>query len=426
MSAEAHAPSYYAATANAYDPFPVLDAPVDVDVCVIGGGFTGLSAALHLRERGFSVAVLEANRVGWGASGRNGGQLHTGQRRDQQWLEKEIGEDGACKMWALGREAVETFKRLIAEHDIACDYRDGLLHGVHKKAWLDDEKSHVEHLQKRYGYDAIRYLDADEINAALGTDSFYGGHRDAEAGHVHPLNYAIGLAEAARRAGAQIFEGTRATGLDRSGGLTVTTERAPVKAKSVVLAGNGYLRGLDRTADAVVMPINNFVIGTEPMSDARVAATIPGREAASDSRFVVNYWRITNDNRMLFGGGENYSPNFPRDISGFVRPYMLKLYPGLADLKIDYAWGGTLAVTVKRMPFLKRLDRHVYYAGGYSGQGVGTATFAGKLLAEAIAGEMERFDVFGKVRLPKFRGGDLLRYPTLVLAMTWFALRDRL
>lgn len=422
---EPHAPSYYAATAIGMEGHPRLDGDRSADICIIGGGYTGLSAALHLAERGRDVVLVEANRLGWGASGRNGGQLHSAQRREQSTLEAWFGKQRAHQLFDLGEEAKSLVKSLIAKHDIACDWQDGLIHAMHKPSYLKDMRQEIDLLRHDYNVNDITELNRDEITTALGTSSYYGGWREQSAGHLHPLNYALGLARAAKRAGAKLYEQTRALKVEHGTTSRVVTETGTISAKIVILAGNGYLHGIDDHTEARVMPLHNFILATEPLGD-RARTLIPNREAAADSRFVVYYWRLSADNRLIFGGGETYGRTFPQDIKAFVRPHMLKLYPRLHDVKIDYAWGGTLAVTMKRLPFMRRLKAGLYTACGYSGQGVGTATFAGKLLAEAISGEQERFDVFSKLPAPPFPGGKLLRYPTMVLAMTWYAVRDRI
>ncbi len=424
-SSEAHTSSYYASTAKGLETFPALDGDANADVCIIGGGYTGLSAALHLAERGRSVILIEANRLGWGASGRNGGQLHSGQRRDQSTLESWFGKSDAHRLFDLGEEAKSLVKNLIKKHSILCDWQDGLIHATHKERYLAEVKQEIALLRDEYDVGDITELSRDEIAARLGTDVYFGGWREQSAGHLHPLNYALGLARAAKCAGAVLYEGTRALTIADGQKQKVVTATGTVTADTVILACNGYLHGLNAETEARVMPLHNFILATEPLG-ARAERLIPGREAAADSRFVVYYWRLSADNRLLFGGGESYGRRFPDDIKNFVRQHMLKIYPDLADVKIDYGWGGTLAVTLKRLPYMRRLRSGLYTSGGYSGQGVGTATFAGKLLAEAIAGEQERFDVFSRLPAPPFPGGPLLRYPSMVLAMTWYALRDRL
>jgi len=423
---EAHAPSYYAATIAAPRTWPALFGDATADVCVVGGGFTGVSTALHLAELGFSVILVEMNRIGWGATGRNGGQLHSGQRRDQTWLEQAVGHDDAKLLWQLAEEAKTLVKERIARHRIDCDLTEGLIEAIHKKRWLKDEYAYVDKLREEYGYEAITPLSAAELAEAIGSDRYHGGSRDAEAGHFHPLNFVLGMARAAEEAGVRIYEGTRVTNVHDGGPMRVDTDDGTVRADAVVLAGNGYLAGIEAETDARVMPINNFILTTEPLGTERLDGLIPGREAVSDSKFVINYWRPTADGRMLFGGGENYTPRFPKDIAAFVRKYMLQVYPQLGDTRIDHAWGGTLAVTANRMPYLRRPTPGLYVAAGYSGHGLGTANLAGKVVATAIAGDHSRFDVFERIPSLRFPGGRLLRWPILALAMTWFALRDRL
>lgn len=420
-----HAPSYYAAAAKGAVSCPPLSGDVQADVCIIGGGYTGLSAALHLAERGRSVVLIEANKIGWGASGRNGGQLHSGQRRDQSTLEEWFGKDKAHLLYALGEEAKGTVKGLIARHAIDCDWQDGLIHAQHKERYVAPMMEEIELLEREYGVAGLSVLSREEIAVALGTNNFFGGWREQSAGHLHPLSYALGIARAAMGAGATLHEDTAALRVIEGKRPKVETASGTILAETVILACNGYLDGLHAETEARVMPIHNFILATEPLGE-RAKTLIPGREAACDSRFVVNYWRLSADSRLIFGGGETYGRSFPEDIKGFVRKHMLKLYPQLADVRIDYGWGGTLAVTMKRLPYLRRLSPGFYTSGGYSGQGVGTATFAGKILAEAICGEQERFDVFASLPNIPFPGGKLFRYPTLILAMTWYALRDRL
>ncbi len=417
--------SWYAVTANTVAPFPQLNGTQDFDVCVVGAGYTGLSAALHLTEAGLRVAVVEAHRVGFGASGRNGGQLGSGQRKDQQDLEKMAGPDDARKLWQLGEEAKDLVKSLIARHDIDCDLKPGI-------AWAGPSRSDVRgihdyagHLQSVYGYDQIEVMDATAFYRLCPSPDYCGGMLDMGAGHLHPLNYALGLARAARDAGAQIFERSEVTGIEEGRPAAVQTAAGTVRAGHVILACNGYLGRLHPTVAARVMPINNFIAATEPLGDA--AEQVLSRDVAiADSRFVINYFRLSADKRLLFGGGETYGYRFPADIAGLVRKPMTEIYPHLKDIRIDYAWGGTLAITVKRLPHLARVGPNILSASGYSGHGVGTATHAGQLCALAVQGETDGFDLFAKLPSPAFPGGAATRAPLLALAMTWFALRDRL
>lgn len=420
-----HAPSYYAAVTPPFGLRPALPGPAETDVCVIGAGYTGLSAALHLARAGRRVIVLDAARVGWGASGRNGGQLHTGQRRDQSTLEDWFGRDRAHRLFELAEEAKRLVKDLIAEHAIDCDWTEGLIHAIHKPAYLTPYAEEFEKLARDYRYEGLTRLDRDELAAAIGTEAYHGGWRDAGAGHLNPLAFAFGLARAAEAAGATIHEATRALGIRSGPRPVVDTDQGPVTADAVVIACNGYLAGLEPEVESRIMPIHNYILATEPLG-GRARRLIPDREAIADTRFVVHYWRLSADDRLVFGGGETYSRNFPNDIKAFVRRHLLKIYPDLAGVRIDYGWGGTLAVTMNRMPLFARPRPGVYAAAGYSGQGIGLATFAGKLIAEAIQGDQSRFDTFATLPMGKFPGGKWLRYPSLVLAMSWYALRDRI
>ena len=419
--------SYYLATKNREIEFAALDGSQRADVCVIGGGYTGLSSALHLARRGYDVVLLEARKPGWGASGRNGGQLCSGQRKDQLALTEMVGADAARRFWELAEAAKNTARELIAEHGIDCDLKPGIAHPDHKPGYAAGSRAYVEFLNREYDYGQIEYLERNQMAELVGSDSYFGGNLDMGAGHLHPLNYALGLADAALRAGARIYQDTPVEGYQEGNPGRVKTKRGTVAAEHIVLACNGYLGKLERRLSGKIMPINNFIIATEPLSAALLEEINPRDVAIADSRFVVNYYRLSADKRLLFGGGENYSRNFPGDIAGFVRKPMLRVYPQLVDSRIDYAWGGTLAVTLNRMPHFGRLGKHsTYFAQGYSGQGVALATLAGKLIADALAGEAENFDLFGRIPTRSFPGGDLLRWPGMVLGMTYYALRDRL
>ena len=419
--------SYYHASCNRSVELTPLDGSRRADVCIIGGGYTGLSSALHLAERGYDVVLLEARKPGWGASGRNGGQLCSGQRKDQVELSKMVGADAARELWILAEAAKDLAKDLITRHQIDCDLKPGIAHADHKPGYAGESREYVDFLREQYDYQQIEYLERDAMAELVGSDTYHGGSLDMGAAHLHPLNYALGLADAALAAGARLYESTVVESYQEGNPNRIVTNRGIVEADSIVLACNGYLGKLEQRVSGKIMPINNFVIATEPLSDEQLNVICPRDVAIADSRFVVNYYRLSADKRMLFGGGENYRQNFPSDIASFVRKPMLQVYPQLADTRIDYAWGGTLAVTLNRMPHFGRLGRHnTYFAQGYSGQGVAMATLAGKMISDAIAGEAESFDLFGRIPTREFPGGDLLRWPGLVLGMSYYALRDRL
>jgi gamma-glutamylputrescine oxidase len=417
--------SYYAATAKAFAQRSPLASSVTTDICVIGGGFTGLSAALHLAERGYKVVLLEQARIGWGASGRNGGQINLGLRKGPIDLLTAFGEERARAMFAMAEEGRQLIVDRVAQHGIECDLKPGTLHAASKardRHWMQDE---IACLQDKYGYHGARYLDRDHIRAELGSEIFHAGVLDNNGGHLHPLNYALGLAHAVLAAGAEIHEQSRVVRIDKGSVTRVVTADGEVTAKHVILACNAYLGDLEPRIAGKIMPIANFIIGTEPLSEAEARDLIARDVCVADTKFVVSYWRLSADRRLLFGGGERYNTRPPADIKAFVRPYMLRVYPQLAGKRIDYGWGGMLAITASRLPHVGRLG-DVFFAHGYSGQGVAVSGLIGKLIAEAVAGTTERFDVFSAVRHQTFPGGTLLRHPVLVAAMLWYALRDRL
>ncbi len=418
--------SWYVATANGIQDRPALEEDLTADVCVIGGGFTGLSAALNLAELGKSVVLLEAERVGFGASGRCGGLVGSGQRIDVIEAEEQFGAERSRQLWNFAELAKADIRSRVAKHDIPCDLQKGQFVGVHKKSYLGWARELADVLTERYDYPFCSAVDAKDIQSYVATSNYLEGFYDPEALTIHPLNFTLGLARAAEKAGVRIFENSRVTGYSQTDPAIVKTETGQVKASFVVLACNGYLGNLEPRSAGKIMPINNFMIATEPLGEERARELISGRFGIHDTRFVVNYYRLSDDHRLLFGGGENYRPGFPQDIGKFVRPYMLKLFPQLKDVGIDYAWGGTLSVTVNRLPHIGRLEPNVFFGQGYSGHGISTATFAGKVIAEAIAGVAGRFDVLANLPIHTFPGGTLLRYPGMVLGMLYYTIKDRL
>ncbi|MDQ0505670.1 NAD(P)/FAD-dependent oxidoreductase [Xanthobacter agilis] len=406
--------------------FPPLRGETKADVCVLGGGYTGLSAALHLAEAGFDVVLLDASKVGSGASGRNGGQIHSGQRRHQDFLEAAVGRDDARALWTLAEESKALVRDLVKRHAIACDLKDGLILADHKPHYVAESHAYAAHLRDTYGYEAMEPLDREQVHALVGSPAYYGGVFDHGGGHLHPLNFALGLAAAAQRAGARIHEMTRVTGaIDGPQGVTVTTDAGSVKASFLLECGNGLMDGLNRQVDTHVMSICNYIAATEPLG-ARARSIIANDAAVADSKFVVSYFRLSPDGRLLFGGGESYRRTLRDNIPAFVRPFMARIFPQLADVRIDYGWGGVLGITLTRLPFVRRLSDHVLVSAAYSGHGVALAPLFGKILAEAVRGQLERFDLLGRLPVPAFPGGTLLRYPLLVAGLSYYALRDRL
>lgn len=414
--------SYYAETANPWTTSPVLTGTVEADLVVVGGGCTGLSAAYHAARAGRSVVLVEGGRIGWGASGRNGGQMIPGLRKGAADLVRLFGTERAKALFGLAVEGRQLMLDIIERHKIACDLKmTGHLVGAIKArdlAWMREE---VACLTEVMGYPHARVIDRHEVQAHLRTDAYQGGLLDGWGGHIHPLNYTLGLAMAACEAGVRLFENSPAIRLSSNAGVTVTTAQGSIKARHGVLAGDALLGDLEPAIAGRIMPVANYIIATEPLGEN----PIPSDVAASDSRFVVNYYRMSADGRLLFGGGERYSPSPPADIKSFVAPYMKRVFPQLAGARIDHGWGGIVSVTTSRLPHVGRKGNFLY-AHGYSGQGVILTTLAGQLLAEAASSSSERFDLFARIAPPSFPGGTRLRHPLYVLGMLWYALRDRL
>ena len=420
------ASSWYTETANPSPIHPALQGAQRAQVCVIGAGYTGLGAALELTSKGVSVIVLEAATVGSGASGRNGGQVHPGQRRDQAWIEQVLGQEDAKGLWQMAQDARASLADLITRHGIDCDFKHGLIHARHRPGGEAADLRDIEHMAKAYGYDQISMIERDQLAEDLGTNVYYGGTCDHRGGHLHPLNLALGMGRAARAAGAEIYEHSRALGWTKAAqGMRVKTALGEVICDRLILTGDGYIDGLSSTIDAQVMPINNFVLATAPLGEL-ADQIIRSDRAVADSRFVVNYFRKSPDGRLLFGGGENYSPWYPANLTAFVRRHMLKIYPKLRQQPITHAWGGALGITMTRVPFVRQIAPGVVAAAGYSGQGVMLAPYFGKILAQACLGEMSGLNLLSRLPTPPFPGGRLLRWPALVAGLSWYALRDRL
>jgi gamma-glutamylputrescine oxidase len=418
-------PSYYAEHATQLEKFQCLKSEIRADVCVVGGGFTGLSTALHLAQSGYKVAILEAQRIGFGASGRNGGQVSGGQRMDQEGLEAILGDEHAKELWDISQQSVDLVRNLSSDME-DCSVVDGIIHTAHRKRYVKEEHAYTYHLREKYGYDKIQNLSLEETHHLVNSPAYFGGTLDMGAGHIDPLRYALGLARKCINLGVEIYEQSKVINVKSGDTAKIKTQNGSISAKFVVLACNGYLGRLNTRVAARVMPINNFIIATEPMSEDAQEALIKNNHAVADSKFVVNYFRFSPDRRLLFGGSESYGYKFPRDIAAAVRKPMLEIYPQLKNTRIDYAWGGTLGITMNRMPHFERIDGNILSASGYSGHGVAMATMGGKMAADAIRGQAEQFDFMASVPTPRFPGGAMLRSPLLVLAMLWFSMRDRL
>ena len=427
FSQQPHVASYYAATVNDTTRHAPLDSTITVDVCVIGGGLTGISTALNLAERGHSVAVLEASKVGWAASGRNGGQLIAGFACGIDAFAQYLPEEDVKRIWAMGQETLNIVRLRVEKHRIDCDLTSGYLTAANKPRDVDALRHARDDAATRFGYDRLRYIERDALGQYVQSSRYLGGLFDPDSGHLHPLNYTLGLARAASAAGARIFEDSCVIALRRENGHhVVQTERGTVHAQFVVLACNTYLNTLAPAVARKIMPVGTYVVATEPLGEARARALMPAQAAICDTRFALDYFRPAPDGRVLWGGKVSYSTRAPRHLGEAMRRDMLKTFPQLADVKIDYAWGGFVDITMNRAPHFGRIEATIYFAQGFSGHGVNTTGLAGKLIAEAIDGQASRFDLFGKIRHRDFPGGATLRTPALVLAMAWYRMKDLL
>ena len=418
--------SWYTATSELLPDFEPLTREISVDVAIIGGGYAGLTAGLFLARAGADTALLEAQKVGFGASGRNGGQLGAGQRMDQRDLIKLVGENLGDKLWHLADDAIDTVKTIIKRDKIDCFLRPGVANLGNSSSEASDLHSYAEFLEKRYKQGNVDIISKEESLELCISNAYKGGILFSNAAHLHPLRYALGIAKAGRENGLKIFEQSPVQKIIKGDTITLRTNRTLVKAKYVVYACNGYLGDLEPKVAARVMPINNYIVATEPLADTK--HTVLTKDiAVADSKFVVNYFRMAHDNRLLFGGTESYGYKFPQNIATKVRKPMLKIFPQLDNIKIDYAWGGTLGITMRRMPYFKRLSKNEFNISGFSGHGVGNATHAGKLIAQTILNQDSKgFDAMEKVPSLPFPGGRFARSPLLVMAMTWYSLRDKI
>jgi gamma-glutamylputrescine oxidase len=417
--------TWYQATAEPLPPFPQMDGDVRADAVIVGGGLTGVAAALVLAERGASVVLLEAGRIGSGASGQNGGQFHSGQRRDQWELEKLVGVDDAKRLWTLAEDAKIWLRARIRRHAIACDFRTGLVHADHRKRFVRKSRKYVEHLNKAYSYAHAEFLDRDKLNALVRSENYYGGWLDRDAGQLHPVKLVRGLARAAGGAKARIFESSPAIEIVHGDPVIVRTATGDVRADFAIIAGDAAIAGLEPALEAHVLPIASTIGVTEPLGK-RLDALLPGRVGVSDSRFVVNYFRPLPDGRLLFGGGESYSTEPVADPAVLARKAMAEIFPDLAEVPFDFAWSGLIGITPTRLPLVRAIEPNILVAAGYSGQGVLLAPYFGSLLAEALLGTTGRFQLLSRLPVPKFPGGVRARRPLLYAAMSFYALRDRI
>ena len=421
-----HVASYYAATAHPAPARPPLAGALAADVCVIGGGIAGCATALELAERGYRVVLLEAKRIAWGASGRSGGQAIFGYGTGQASLVAQLGPEPARRLWDLSVDALQWLRTRVQRHGIDCDLHWGHAHVAVKPRQRDELLQLRDELESQYGYRTLRFLERDDVRALLATDRYLAGLQDAGSGHLHPLNYTLGLAAAAEAAGARICEASSVVAIEPGEHVRVHTPGGCVTARYVVQTRGGYVGGLRSAPDGRIMPVGTYVCATEVLGERRLRQLVRENVAIADVNFVLDYFRCSADHRLLFGGRVSYSGIDERDTGRATRARMLKVFPQLADTRLEYVWGGYVDITMNRAPDFGRVGSNVYYLQGFSGHGIALAGMAGRLAAEAIAGQAERFDLYRRLTHRVFPGGRAFRTPALVLAMLWFRLRDLL
>jgi gamma-glutamylputrescine oxidase len=419
--------SWYWASLPVPPPRPVLQGSVSCDVGVVGGGIAGLSAALHLAGRGYKVRLLEAERIGWGASGRSGAQAIFGVAAGQEKLTRLIGAADARRVWDMSVESLALLRELIMQHEIHCDYVAGQMHVAIKPRQVDELKAWYDDLTGNYDYRSVKLLDKATTRRLVASARYLAGLHDSCSGHLHPLKYVRGLAAAAERAGVVIHEGSRVVRYQRQDGrLHLLTHSGELRCGQIVFAGNAWLRGTVPALQRRIMPVGTYIIATEPLGTATACALLPRNTAVTDMNWVLDYFRRSSDNRLLFGGRVSYSGLDPFNTAEAIRRRMVDVFPLLRNVRVAYSWGGYVDITMNRAPDFGRLEPDVYYLQGFSGHGIALTGLAGKLVAEAIAGEAERFDVFSRIPHREFPGGTLLRRPALVLAMLYYRLKDLL
>ena len=420
--------SFYRSSVEDLNSQDQLTSNIDVDICIIGGGLTGISSAINLSKKGYSVILCEARKIGWGASGRNGGQLGIGMRKDQFTIEKKLGLKHAKELWSLGLEAVEDVKNLIKENEIDCHLVNGVMSTACFEKDIDEYKFEIEHMAKNYDFEGYQFFNKEKIREEINSKMYLAGLLNSGSYHLNPLKLTLGLAKVAQKNKVKIFENTPIEKIREEGDrVQVMSKKGLIRANQVVVACNGYLDSILGSKKNKFMPINNYVVATEPLGEKRARQIIKNNYAVCDTRFIIDYYRFSEDWRMIFGGGETFTSNFVKNATSFVSKRMIKVFPQLQNVKIDYSWGGTLAITVNRLPhFGTLMNNKVSYAFGYSGHGLALSVLAGKLIAENIHGDHERFKFFSGINHMSIPFGSIFRRPIYSSAILYYKIRDYL
>ncbi|WP_284760183.1 FAD-binding oxidoreductase [Agrobacterium sp. fls2-241-TYG-188a] len=420
-----HTSSWYAASANDKRVRPSLEGEETADICIIGAGFTGLSAALEMADQGFSVIVLEGERIGFGASGRNGGQIVNGYSRDLETIAGRYGREKAVQLGEMSLEGGEIIRQRVRKYGIDCDLVDGGFFAAFTSKQIKEMETNKSNWEK-HGHSGLEMVSKAEVGKYVKSDRYAGGMIDRFGGHIHPLNYVLGEASAIESLNGRIFENSRVVSVEKGAQVTVRTDRGSVKAKYLLVCGNAYLGGLLPEIGERMMPVSSQVMATEPLDQGLIEDLLPANYCVEDANYILDYYRRTSDNRLLYGGGIGYGGSDPADLTGVIRPNMLKTFPQLKNTRIDFAWSGNFALTLTRVPHIGRLSENIYFSHGDSGHGVTTTQLLGKILGEAVAGHAGRFDVWSSLPNYPFPGGKTFRVPLTMLGAWWYGLRDRL
>ena len=420
-----HVASWYAASANDRRIRPALGESLSADICIIGAGFTGISAALELAERGYDVVVLEAERIGFGASGRNGGQIVNGYSRDFETIERRYGSEKARRLARMSREGGDIIRDRVARYGIDCDLRHGGFFAAFTAKQMREFES-VKASCEAHGIAGMEMVGREDVGRYVKSERYVGGMIDRRGGHIHPLNLVLGEAAAAERLGVRIFENSRVTGVSITGKPTVRTEKGKIEARYLLVCGNAYLGDVLPPITERMMPVSSQVMVTEPLDPELIRQLLPADYCVEDANYVLDYYRRTSDNRLLYGGGIGYGGQDPANLTAIIQPNMIRTFPELARARIDYAWSGNFALTLTRIPHVGRLSDHVLFSHGDSGHGVTTTHLLGKILGEAVAGHAERFDIWASLPALPFPGGRAFRVPLTMLGAWWYGMRDRL